>query len=129
MGISAFNAEPWQGVGVVDFAGSGVVHMTGGATALVAAVILGPRRGRFHDEDGNPLSQPTSWPPHSVALQMLGTFILWFGWYGFNPGSALAIDTQAYADVAALSAVTTTISAAAGVVSSVFVNSGLDFAY
>merc|ERR1712113_902899 len=89
--------------------------------------ILGPRRGRFHDEDGNPLSQPTSWPPHSVALQMLGTFILWFGWYGFNPGSALAISPSGYADVAALSAVTTTISAASGVVSSVFTNTFIDY--
>lgn len=51
----------------------------GGLTALVAAIVLGPRKGRFYDDDGNPLEEPTVFPPHSVALQVLGTFILWFG--------------------------------------------------
>jgi len=125
--LSAFNDEKFMDIGMIDFAGSGVVHMTGGLTALVAASILGPRRGRFYDDDGTPLSEPTTWPPHSVALQMLGTFILWFGWYGFNPGSALAINDSAYADIAALSAVTTTIAAASGAVSSVFTNSFFDY--
>merc|ERR1712194_895245 len=111
----------------IDFAGSGVVHMTGGATALVAAIVLGARKGRFRDEDGNPLPEPHSFPPHSVGLQMLGTFILWFGWYGFNPGSALAITPAGYGDVAAISAVTTTISAASGVVSAVFTNTLIDY--
>merc|ERR1712216_987239 len=91
--ISAFNPDPFRGVGMIDFAGSGVVHMTGGYTALIAAKILGARRGRFEDADGNPLAEPASFPAHSVALQVLGTFILWFGWYGFNPGSALYIST------------------------------------
>merc|ERR1712157_134573 len=127
--LSAFAPEDklFLGVGMIDFAGSGVVHMTGGCTALVAAIILGPRKGRFHDENGNPLPEPANWPAHSTALQMLGTFILWFGWYGFNPGSALAINDVAYSDVAALSAVTTTIAAATGVVSSVFTNTLLDY--
>jgi ammonium transporter, Amt family len=79
--LSAFADEPFRGVGVIDFAGSGVVHLVGGSTALVAAIILGPRRGRFYDEDGNPLETPAEFPAHSVALQILGTFILWFGWY------------------------------------------------
>lgn len=78
--LSAFADEPLWGTGVVDFAGSGVVHMTGGATALIAAIILGPRKGRFYDEDGSPLDEPVSFPPHSVALQVIGTFILWVGW-------------------------------------------------
>jgi Amt family ammonium transporter len=78
--LTAFSDDPFRGVGVIDFAGSGVVHMTGGATALVAAVILGPRTGRFYDVDGNPLETPVNFPPHSVALQVIGTFILWFGW-------------------------------------------------
>jgi Amt family ammonium transporter len=112
-----------RGVGVIDFAGSGVVHMTGGLTALIAAIILGPRKGRFYDEDGNPLEEPVTFQPHSVALQILGTFILWFGWYGFNPGSALAISDAGIAGVAALCAVTTTMAAAAGCVTAMFTDS------
>ena len=119
--LSAFGNGPlFMGSGVYDFAGSGVVHMTGGYTALIAAKILGPRIGRFYDSDGNPLDEPVSFPPHSVALQILGTFILWFGWYGFNPGSALAITNAGYADIASLCAVTTTIAAASGCVTSCF---------
>ena len=54
--------------------------MVGGVTALAAAIILGPRRGRFHDvETGEPLDEPNDFPPHSVTLQFLGTFCLWFG--------------------------------------------------
>ena len=124
--LSAFNEDAYFG-GMIDFAGSGVVHMTGGATALVAAIILGPRIGRFYDEDGNALDKPHTFPPHSVALQVLGTFILWFGWYGFNPGSTLAISPAGYGDVAALCAVTTTLSAAAGAVSSMFTDTLLGF--
>lgn len=121
--LTAFNDEPLFGVGMVDFAGSGVVHMTGGFTALVAATILGPRKGRFYDDDGNKLDEPVQFQPHSVALQMLGTFILWFGWYGFNPGSALMIANSGSADVAALCAVTTTLAAAAGSVTALFTDS------
>ena len=108
------------GIGMIDFAGSGVVHMTGGATALVAAVVLGPRIGRFYDESGKPLEKIQYFPPHSVALQVLGTFILWFGWYGFNSGSTLAI--LKYGDTAALCAVTTTLAAAAGCASALFID-------
>ena len=117
--LSAFNSNAKLfGVGMIDFAGSGVVHMTGGATALVAAIVLGPRLGRFYDEAGNPLDTPTDFHPHSVSLQVLGTFILWFGWYGFNPGSTLFI--EGYGQVAALCAVTTTLSAATGCASALF---------
>lgn len=115
--LSAFNEDATKG-GMIDFAGSGVVHMTGGATALVAAIILGPRIGRFYDADGNAIDDPDPFPPHSVALQVLGTFILWFGWYGFNPGSTLGV--VGYGDILALCAVTTTLSAAAGAVSALF---------
>jgi Amt family ammonium transporter len=117
--LSAFTSSENQllGSGMIDFAGSGVVHMTGGITALYAAKILGPRIGRFYDADGNELPEPVDFPAHSVALQVLGTFILWVGWYGFNPGSTLGISTAGYADVAALCAVTTTLAAASGSVS------------
>jgi Amt family ammonium transporter len=122
--LSAFNSDAHYG-GMIDFAGSGVVHMTGGATALVAAVILGPRIGRFYDSEGNALDKPADFPPHSVSLQVLGTFILWFGWYGFNPGSTLGV--IGYGDVLALCAVTTTLSAAAGAVSALFFDTLMGF--
>ena len=126
--MSAFAAEEdrFNGIGMIDFAGSGVVHMVGGATALIAAIILGPRIGRFHDKDGNPLEEPKAFPPHNVALQVLGTFILWFGWYGFNPGSILIISNSGNARVSALAAVTTTLAAASGCVSSLFIDAVLD---
>lgn len=123
--LTAFTDDAFLGTGMVDFAGSGVVHMTGGYTAMVAAAILGPRKGRFTDADGNPLDEPVSFAPHSVALQVLGTFILWFGWYGFNPGSTLAIASSDMAQVAALCAVNTTVSAAAGCVTALFTDSFL----
>jgi len=124
--LTAFRDDPFRDVGVVDFAGSGVVHMTGGATALVAAIVLGPRKGRFYDEDGNPLETPREFQAHSVALQILGTFVLWFGWYGFNPGSALAIDNPDSAATAALCAVTTTTAAATGCVTAMFTDTIID---
>jgi Amt family ammonium transporter len=117
-GFLVAGSESLFGTGMIDFAGSGVVHMTGGATAFVAAVVLGPRIGRFYDENGNALEKPASFPPHSVALQVLGTFILWFGWYGFNPGSTLGIIGSG--QTASLCAVTTTLAAASGCVSALF---------
>jgi ammonium transporter, Amt family len=72
-------AEPLFGSGAIDFAGSGAVHMTGGVAALMGGLILGPRLGRFYDEDGNPLEEPATFTPHSTSLQFLGTFCLWFG--------------------------------------------------
>jgi len=110
--------------GMIDFAGSGVVHMTGGATALIAAVILGPRIGRFYDKDGNALPEPGTFAPHSVALQVLGTFILWVGWYGFNPGSTGGVGSGT---ITGLCAVTTTLSAAGGCISALFTDTILGY--
>ena len=93
-------------VGVVDFAGCGVVHMVGGAAAGVGAYVLGPRKGRY-GPGGGPIKG------HSMPLVVLGTFLLWIGWYGFNPGSTLAISGGS-ALVAEKTAVTTTLAAAAG---------------
>ena len=73
------------GHGHVDFAGSSVVHMTGGVIGLVAAWILGPRIGKYN-KDGS----PNPIPGHSIPMAVIGTFILAFGWFGFNPGSTLA---------------------------------------
>ena len=111
---SAFNentgdAAPLMG-GQIDFAGSGVVHMTGGVAALVGAAIIGPRSGRF--EGGGRVGKPVPIKGHSSVLQVFGTFILWLGWYGFNPGSTLGITPSGYAMGASRSVVTTTLSAA-----------------
>jgi len=92
--------------GFMDFAGSGVVHMTGGAAALMGSIFLGPRIGRF-----TPAGSVVDMPGHSTVLAALGTFILWFGWYGFNPVSTLAFE---YMGDAARVAVTTTLAAATG---------------
>ena len=75
----------WQKWAFWDFAGSTVVHSTGAWVGLVGAIFLGPRRNRF-GPGGVPM------PGHSMTLAALGTFILWLGWFGFNPGSQLDSD-------------------------------------
>jgi len=72
-------------LGFVDFAGSGLVHMTGGFAGLMGAIALGPRIGKF-GADG----KPRAIPGHSIPLAITGVFILFIGWFGFNPGSELA---------------------------------------
>ena len=105
--LSAWGDENKQAV--IDFAGSGVVHMTGGVAGLMGAIMVGPRTGRF-----GPDGKAVPMPGHNAALVVLGTFILWVGWYGFNPGSQLAIADGASAEVTARVAVITTLAAAAG---------------
>ena len=87
-----------------DFAGSSIVHMTGGVAALMGALFLGPRIGKY-----GPDGKPRAIPGHSIPLAMLGVFILWLGWFGFNPGSELAADNYV-----AWIAVNTLVAAAAG---------------
>ena len=77
--LSAFAKDPFRGVGVLDFAGSGVVHLSGGITALVASIILGPRKGRFTNSKGVRLETPRDIPGHSVSMQVMGFMILWVG--------------------------------------------------
>jgi Amt family ammonium transporter len=89
-----------------DFAGSTLVHMTGGVAAMMGALILGPRWGRY-----GPDGKPRAIPGHSIPFAVLGTFVLLVGWYGFNPGSELAAD-GAIGGIA----VNTTIAAAAGAI-------------
>jgi len=120
--LSITNENPLMGIGALDFAGSGVVHLTGGVTALLATLVLGPRRGRFYDAQGEPLETPKPFPGHSVALQMLGTMILWFGWFGFNPGSALVLGIEEAGSVAATAAASTALSGAAGGITALFTN-------
>ena len=94
-------------VGYYDFAGSGIVHATGGVGALVSATILGPRKGRWTEPEED-------FAPHNIPLCVLGTFFLWFGWYGFNCGSTLGLSSTAQGQLAAHVAMNTTIAAATG---------------
>ncbi len=112
---SALNSNLLFGTGVYDFAGDGPVHMVGGFASLAAAYVLGPRIGRF-DADGKPVDMPG----HNASLTLLGVFLLWFGWYGFNPGSTLAI--YGYSGLAAMVAINTTLGAASGALSCLLVN-------
>jgi len=107
------------GIGMIDFAGCSVVHMVGGVAGLVGAIIVGPRTGRFVDGKVQPM------PGHSATLATLGTFLLWFGWYGFNPGSTLGITGGLY-KVVERCAVTTTLGAAAGGVTVLVIRKVLD---
>lgn len=88
--------------------------MCGGVTALIAIYILGPRKGQFYDEEGNPLPEPVNLPPNNFVLEVLGTFILCTGWYGFNPISALMIYEPGTHNVGGLCAITKMLAAAAG---------------
>ncbi len=95
--------------GFHDFAGSTVVHTVGGVIALIGAIILGPRAGR-KGPNGEWLPLP---PAHNLGLATLGTMILWFGWYGFNPGSTLG--AIGYDGLMGLTVLNTTLGASAGV--------------
>ena len=99
------------GCGVVDFAGSGVVHMTGGVAAFVGAMLIGPRRAYLVNE--------LKVPRYGPIFQTLGVFILWFGWFGFNGVSTLLF--SGYTEVAAKAMVATTIAAGVGTVTTIVV--------
>ncbi len=100
----------WLGeLGFKDFAGSTVVHSVGGWAGLMGTLALGARLGRFNkDGTANEIRG------HSIALAVLGTFILWFGWYGFNPGSTLGATYPGAVNDIALITINTTIAATAG---------------
>jgi Amt family ammonium transporter len=95
-----------EGMGFTDFAGSTVVHSVGGWIALAGAIVLGPRIGKY-----TPDGKARAIPGHNIPLAALGVFILWFGWFGFNPGSTTTADgTIGYI------AVNTSLAACAGAV-------------
>ncbi|HAS82124.1 MAG TPA: ammonium transporter [Verrucomicrobia bacterium] len=96
-------------MGFYDFAGSILVHAVGGFAGLAGAIVLGPRMGRFN-KDG----KPRAMPGHNLPLAALGVFILWTGWYGFNPASQLAIHGANNTAMVMKIAVNTTMAAAAG---------------
>ena len=104
-------------MGFQDFAGSTIVHGTGGCAALAGALVVGPRHNKFR-KDGT----VTSTPPSNVPVVTLGVFILWFGWFGFNGGSQLALGSAA--DVLAMShvLVNTNLAGAAGVIAAIAVS-------
>jgi Amt family ammonium transporter len=93
------------GMAHLDFAGSGVVHTIGGFFGLAGAIVLGPRFGKFGKN-----GKPNAIPGHSITLAALGTFILWFGWFGFNPGSTFNASHLRISVIA----VNTNLAAAAG---------------
>jgi len=95
-------------LGYHDFAGSSVVHMVGGVAALVGAKLLGPRIGKYTKE-----GKSRAIPGHSLTLGALGVFILWFGWFGFNPGSTLSATGDA--TIASMSNIFVTTNLAAAV--------------
>lgn len=98
-------------MGMVDFAGSTVVHSVGGWAGLAGAIVLGPRFGKYNsDGSSNAITG------HNIPLASLGVFILWFGWYGFNPGSTLSAASPAISTIA----VATTLAAAAGALATMF---------
>ena len=106
-------AKTWDtmslGAGYVDFAGSGVVHAVGGAAALAGAIVIGPRIGKF-GADG----KPRALPGHHIPMAMLGTFILLFGWFGFNAASTFAATDVQFATVATNTAIAGAFGAVAG---------------
>ena len=90
-------------LGFYDFAGSTVVHSVGGWAALIGAILLGPRIGRYQQ-------RPIAMPGHNLSLSALGCLILWLGWFGFNPGSTMAADPFAISHIV----VTTNLAGAMG---------------
>ncbi|MEM8921314.1 MAG: ammonium transporter, partial [Pseudomonadota bacterium] len=105
--------------GFSDFAGSTLVHSTGGWAALAGALILGPRLGKYVDGKVNPM------PGSNIPLAALGTFILWFGWFGFNGGSQLAAGTFDDINAVATIFINTNTAAASGVIAAMLLTGAL----
>jgi Amt family ammonium transporter len=100
-----------DGLGFLDFAGSGVVHLAGASAALAGVLLLGARKGKY-----GPKGEIYAIPGANLPLATLGTFILWLGWFGFNGGSELKISNVEEANAVALVFVNTNAAAAAGVI-------------
>ena len=110
---SLLNGNGWlEGKGFIDFAGSTVVHSIGGWCALAGAIVLGPRKGKY-----GPEGEVRAIPGHNIPMAAIGVFILWLGWFGFNPGSTTTGDTSI-----AMIFVNTNLSAAAGVVAAMLIS-------
>ncbi len=108
---SLLNGSGWlEGMGFIDFAGSTVVHSIGGWAALAGAIVLGPRLGKYGKN-----GEVRAIPGHNIPMAAIGVFILWLGWFGFNPGSTTTGDSSI-----AMIFVTTNLSAAAGAIFAMF---------
>ena len=108
---SLLNGGGWlEGMGFIDFAGSTVVHSIGGWAALAGAIVLGPRLGKYGKN-----GEVRAIPGHNIPMAAIGVFILWLGWFGFNPGSTTTGDSSI-----AMIFVTTNLSAAAGSICAMF---------
>ena len=102
-------------LGFVDFAGSGMVHLAGAVAALTGASMVGPRKGKYVGDAIHPI------PGANLPLATLGMFVLWFGWFGFNGGSQLAISSFSDANAVAKVFVNTNLAAASGAVAALFI--------
>ncbi len=110
---SLLNGNGWlEAKGFIDFAGSTVVHSIGGWCALAGAIVLGARKGKY-----GPRGEVRAIPGHNIPMAAIGVFILWLGWFGFNPGSTTAGDTSI-----AMIFVNTNLAAAAGVISAMIIS-------
>lgn len=110
---SLLNGNGWlEGKGFIDFAGSTVVHSIGGWCALAGAIVLGPRKGKY-----GPKGEVRAIPGHNIPMAAIGVFILWLGWFGFNPGSTTTGDTSI-----AMIFVNTNLAAAAGVLGAMLIS-------
>eukprot|EP00903_Cladosiphon_okamuranus_P022254 g20464.t1 len=135
---SPYKEKPIFGCGVLDFAGSGVVHMCGGGIGLIIAKLVTPRRGRFFpgnywdnhttqwrsrlkNHTDRPQINEADFSSNDMAWMTLGGFLLWIGWYGFNCGSTLGISTNESQRTAGRAALNTTIAAAFGCVFSILI--------
>ncbi len=114
-----WNSQGWLAqMGFIDFAGSAAIHSVGGMAALIGAIFLGPRIGKYDYDKNGKVTKVHAIPGHSLTLGALGTFILWFGWYGFN--GAACTQLTGIGGLAAVFTTTTIAPAVAAVTTMVF---------
>ena len=114
-----WNSQGWLAqMGFIDFAGSAAIHSVGGCAALIGAIFLGPRIGKYEKDKEGKVTKVNAIPGHSLTLGALGTFILWFGWYGFN--GAACVQLEGIGGLAAVFTTTTIAPAVACVTTMIF---------
>ena len=114
-----WNSQGWLAqMGFIDFAGSAAIHTVGGVAALIGACFLGPRIGKYSYDKKGKVTKVHAIPGHSLTLGALGTFILWFGWYGFN--GAACVQLEGIGGLAAVFTTTTIAPAVAAITTMIF---------